>query len=93
MLEKGELREAKSLTPTIYKQVGDLFRSVFSQYASRAHSLLFVAELPSFRATLPEDLVEEMDKVCTRATTNKCLCDVRKTPFYSLFFFPFLFDC
>jgi len=60
--EKGALREAKSLTPTIYKKVGDLFRSVFSQYAGWAHSLLFVAELPSFRAVLPEDLVEEMDK-------------------------------
>jgi len=56
------LGQAKSLTPTIYKRVGDLFRDRF-EYAGWAHSLLFVAELPSFRNVLPEDVVAEMDAV------------------------------
>jgi N-glycosylase/DNA lyase len=56
------LGTAKSLTPTIYKQVGELFRDRFD-YAGWAHSLLFVAELPSFRDVLPEDVVAEMDVV------------------------------
>jgi N-glycosylase/DNA lyase len=55
------LATVKSLTPTTYRQVGDLFRSRFTQKAGWAHSLLFVAELPSFRPVLPKGLVEEMD--------------------------------
>jgi len=62
----GVLMDVKSLTPTIYKQVGDLFRTRFAQYTGWAHSLLFVAELPSFRPVLPQDVVDEMDKVCTK---------------------------
>ena len=56
------LRHSKSLTPTLYKQVGDLFRTRFPRMSGWAHSLLFVAELPSFRGALPLSLVEEMDK-------------------------------
>jgi len=56
------LGEAKSLTPTIYKRVGDLFRERFDSYPGWAHSLLFVAELPSFRGILPADVVREMDE-------------------------------
>mmetsp|Transcript_7833 Transcript_7833/g.12942 ORF Transcript_7833/g.12942 Transcript_7833/m.12942 type:complete len:753 (-) Transcript_7833:49-2307(-) len=56
------LGQAKSLTPTIYKRVGDLFRSRFPRRAGWAHSLLFVAELPSFRSVLPLDMVKEMDE-------------------------------
>ena len=52
-----------SLTPTIYRQVGDVFRSKFSPKAGWAHSLLFVAELPSFRPALEDSLVAEMDQV------------------------------
>jgi N-glycosylase/DNA lyase len=51
----------KSLTPTNYKRVGDLFRFKFPNRAGWAHSLLFVAELPSFRGVLPNDLVDEME--------------------------------
>ena len=58
------LGSAKSITPTIYKQVGDLFRSRFPSYSGWAHSLLFVAELPSFRDVLPFDVVQQMDEVC-----------------------------
>ena len=53
----------KTLTPTVYKAVGDLFRNIFTVNAGWAHSLLFVAELPSFRQVLPNDMVEEMDHV------------------------------
>jgi N-glycosylase/DNA lyase len=56
------LGSAKSITPTIYKRVGDLFRSRFPSYAGWAHSLLFVAELPSFRGVLPSDIVQQMDR-------------------------------
>jgi len=56
------LGEAKSLTPAIYQRVGDLFRDRFRSRSGWAHSLLFVAELPSFRGILPEDVVKEMDE-------------------------------
>jgi N-glycosylase/DNA lyase len=56
------LGTAKSLTPSIYKRVGDLFRDRF-HYSGWAHSVLFVAELPSFRDVLPETVVSEMDEV------------------------------
>ena len=54
--------EAKSITPTIYKRVGDLFRTRFTDKPGWAHSLLFCAELPSFRNVLPIDVVTEMDE-------------------------------
>ena len=56
-------QKTKSLTPTIYKQIGDLFRNKFPSYSGWAHSLLFVAELPSFRPALPVDIVSDMDAV------------------------------
>jgi len=55
--------KTKSLTPTIYRQIGDLFRNKFPSYSGWAHSLLFVAELPSFRLALPEDIVNDMNTV------------------------------
>lgn len=59
---EGTLKtNVKSLTPSNYKMVGDLFRSKFPNKAGWAHSLLFVAELPSFKALLPKDLVDEME--------------------------------
>jgi N-glycosylase/DNA lyase len=51
----------KSLTPTNYKLVGDIFRKRFPNRAGWAHSLLFVAELPSFRGLLPTYITKEMD--------------------------------
>lgn len=63
---------AKSITPTIYKRVGDLFRSRFLNYAGWAHTLLFVAELPSFRSVLPSDIVQQMDEV-RGLKTVRCL--------------------
>eukprot|EP00554_Chaetoceros_debilis_P011520 CAMPEP_0194105952 /NCGR_PEP_ID=MMETSP0150-20130528/6063_1 /TAXON_ID=122233 /ORGANISM="Chaetoceros debilis, Strain MM31A-1" /LENGTH=503 /DNA_ID=CAMNT_0038793965 /DNA_START=92 /DNA_END=1600 /DNA_ORIENTATION=+ len=52
---------AKSLTPTIYQKVARLFQDRF-EYAGWAHSLLFVAELKSFRDVLPAEMVADMDK-------------------------------
>lgn len=57
------LEKVKSLTPAAYQQVGDLFRDRFKTKSGWAHSLLFVAELPSFRPTLPDELILEMEKV------------------------------
>lgn len=62
------IQKTKSLTPTIYRQIGDLFRNKFPNYSGWAHSLLFVAELPSFRLALPEDIVNDMDAVRTDTT-------------------------
>jgi N-glycosylase/DNA lyase len=58
---EGLLENAKSLTPIIYKSVGNMFRSRFLVKPGWAHSLLFVAELPSFRSILPHEMIAEMD--------------------------------
>jgi len=55
-------QESKSLTPTLYNRIGDIFRDLFPSHAGWAHSLLFVAELPSFRPVLPQDVKMEMDQ-------------------------------
>jgi N-glycosylase/DNA lyase len=58
---EGVLQTMKSLTPSNYQLVGDLFRRRFPNRAGWAHSLLFVAELPSFRDVLPPSMIKEMD--------------------------------
>jgi N-glycosylase/DNA lyase len=51
----------KSLTPTVYEKVGDIFRTRYgASHAGWAHSLLFAAELPSFRSKLPSGMQSEM---------------------------------
>jgi N-glycosylase/DNA lyase len=73
------LKEAKSLTPTIYQHVVDMFRTRFPNKAGWAHSLLFLAELPSFRAVLPTEMVEEMDQFKLSETKRKQeLADAKK---------------
>lgn len=52
----------KSLTPKVYQEVAGIFKQRFPLYPGWAHSLLFVAELPSFRPVLPPDMIEEMDE-------------------------------
>lgn len=54
------LQECKSLTPSIYQRVGDIFRSRYGTHAGWAHSLLFSAELPTFGSLLPDDLTIQM---------------------------------
>jgi N-glycosylase/DNA lyase len=60
--EEGLLQNAKSLSPKMYHQVGKVFRSRFPRKSGWAHSLLFVAELPSFRSALPERMIQSMDE-------------------------------
>ena len=57
------LETINSLTPATYRLVGDLFRSRFPSHSGWAHSLLFVAELPSFRSILPLDMIQDIDQV------------------------------
>jgi N-glycosylase/DNA lyase len=59
---EAALHSIQSLTPTNYQKVGNVFRERFPNRAGWAHSLLFVAELPSFRQVLPSDLIQEMDE-------------------------------
>ena len=54
------LAQRKSLTPTVYEAVGDIFRSRFGPFAGWAHSVLFAAELPDFRHHLPQQVQNEM---------------------------------
>jgi hypothetical protein len=54
------LQSAKSLTPSVYERVGDLFRDKYGSHAGWAHSLLFAAELPAFRVLLPEIIQSNM---------------------------------
>lgn len=44
------LKKVKSLTPTVYRSVGDFFRERFSEeYAGLAHNTLFLEELKDFK--------------------------------------------
>ena len=62
----------KSLTPTVYEKVGDLFRNRYgASHAGWAHSLLFAAELPSFRTKLPNEFQIEMAKFKEDEKTRK----------------------
>uniref|UniRef100_A0A0G4HDJ4 DNA-(apurinic or apyrimidinic site) lyase n=1 Tax=Chromera velia CCMP2878 TaxID=1169474 RepID=A0A0G4HDJ4_9ALVE len=56
------LASCKSLTPTVYERVGNLFRNRFSPCAGWAHALIFAAELRAFRPLLPVDLQKEMEE-------------------------------
>ena len=85
--KEGVLVDVKSMTPTIYKQTASLFQSRFKRYAGWAHSLLFVAELPSFRAVLPQDVIDEMEKV-------SYVCDVTLMMLFCIeLLILTLFDC
>ena len=54
------LKGAKSITPVVYEEVGEVFRSRFPIKAGWAHSVLFAAELPEFRQRLPLYMQTEM---------------------------------
>jgi N-glycosylase/DNA lyase len=53
------LSEAKSLTPTIYDQVGRLWRDRYGNYAGWAHTILFAADLTKFKKLRNEALGED----------------------------------
>lgn len=46
-LPKG--REAKSMTPKLYNEIGDAFRVVYGPFAGWAQTELFVADLAKFK--------------------------------------------
>lgn len=56
----NSLNDCASITPTVYRRVGDTFRTKFGQRAGWAHSLLFAAELPAFADKIPPDLLADM---------------------------------
>jgi len=65
------LVEVKSITPKVYKRVGDLFREKYGSYAGWAHSLLFSAELPQFRKFLPEEMQHEIEEFAVEMKERK----------------------
>jgi HhH-GPD superfamily base excision DNA repair protein len=65
------LKGAKSITPAVYEEVGDVFRNRFTNKAGWAHSVLFAAELPEFRRRLPIMLQEEMKAFVEQSKSAK----------------------
>ncbi|RLN70993.1 hypothetical protein BBJ28_00002493 [Nothophytophthora sp. Chile5] len=49
------LSDRKSVTPSVYRAVGDLFRTRFAPQAGWAHSVLFAGDLAVFRPQLPRE--------------------------------------
>ncbi|CAH0484399.1 unnamed protein product [Peronospora farinosa] len=60
------LSERKSITPTVYRMVGDLFRTRFAPQAGWAHSVLFAADLSAFKLEVPGQ--EKKSRVKRKAT-------------------------
>jgi N-glycosylase/DNA lyase len=54
------ITKSKSLTPQIYNEIGNIFRTIFDVNAGWAHSVLFTAELDPFIKFLPLSLQNEM---------------------------------
>lgn len=67
------LRKAKSITPKIYKRVGDLFRDRYGDKAGWAHCLLFIAELPAFRKLLPLAMQKRIEAFAREERAAKAL--------------------
>jgi 3-methyladenine DNA glycosylase/8-oxoguanine DNA glycosylase len=72
------LKGAKSITPSVYEEVGDVFRNRFTNKAGWAHSVLFAAELPEFRRRLPVALQEEMKAFVEQSKSAKKVDNVVK---------------
>ena len=51
----SEVRRSKSVTKAVHASIAALFRDKFGPMAGWAHSVLFTAELPAFRAMLAAD--------------------------------------
>jgi N-glycosylase/DNA lyase len=47
------LSDRKSITPSVYRMVGDLFRTRFAPQAGWAHSVLFAGDLSAFKPDVP----------------------------------------
>lgn len=60
------LVDAKSLTPSVYKRVGDHFRARFAPFAGWAHSVLFTGDLSAFQSHLPAALQKTAKKTAAK---------------------------
>ncbi|KAF4134388.1 putative N-glycosylase/DNA lyase [Phytophthora infestans] len=49
------LSDRKSITPSVYRMVEDLFRTRFAPQAGWAHSVLFAGDLSAFKPLVPGD--------------------------------------
>jgi len=49
------LRDQKTVSDKLYREVGDFFRSLYGQYAGWAHSVLFSADLKHIQETVTAD--------------------------------------
>lgn len=62
------LAEKKSITPSVYRAVGDHFRKRFAPYAGWAHSVLFTGDLTAFQSHLPTAMQKQIVKVTKMKT-------------------------
>jgi len=74
------LSQAKSLTPTIYDQVGRLWRDRYGEHAGWAHTILFAADLAKFKKLRNEALGEDEDSTSTSPKHRKSPSKAPKDP-------------
>ncbi|KAK7867753.1 hypothetical protein R5R35_002255 [Gryllus longicercus] len=60
------LRNSKTVTPRIHKEVGDFFRQLYGPYAGWAHTILFCSSLKTFAAPTKRKSIEESKKKQTK---------------------------
>jgi len=64
------LRDQKTVSDKLYREVGDFFRSLYGQYAGWAHSVLFSADLKHIQETVTAD-TEKNNKQRGKKKKNK----------------------
>ncbi|CAH0522126.1 unnamed protein product [Peronospora belbahrii] len=74
------LSKRKSITPTVYRMVGDLFRTRFIRQAGWAHSILFAADLTTFKSEVVS-IENKSELKCMAVKTLQNSCTKRKTVF------------
>jgi N-glycosylase/DNA lyase len=57
-----EVANIKSMTPTIYKKIGDEFRRVYGEYSGWAQTVLFIADLSGFKEKLESSKSKKQKK-------------------------------
>lgn len=73
-----QLAETKSLTPALYKRVGDHFRARFAPSAGWAHSVLFTGDLAAFQSHLPAEMQKPKKPAKKKKTTTVTVVTVDK---------------
>lgn len=63
------LADKKSITPSVYRAVGDHFRKRFAPYAGWAHSVLFTGDLTAFQSHLPTAMQKKTATVTKKTKT------------------------